>query len=436
MLPGKHRPPISGLKWFIPGMGIKRWLLLLAFGATLLGLGVVYLIIMLYRLELLPLAIYRLLTFQFLPPWARIGTAGLIGLAAIGLAALQLSKSALAPSLPTGGLPLADAVYQQRQRERGPRIVAIGGGTGLSALLRGLKKQTDNITVIITVADDGGSSGRLRRELGIPPPGDFRNCIAALADDESLVTQLFQYRFGLPPNGKSETHGELAGHSFGNLFIAAMTGISGSFESGLERSSQVLAIQGKILPSTLADVTLVADVREQKPSVGQVVHRVTGESNIPKAGRLIERVYLTPERAPAYPAATRAILTADLVVLGPGSLFTSVLPNLLVEGSRQALEATRAQVIYVCNVAEQPGETENFDIADHLRALERHIGRGIVDTVLANDTFPPLDEADKTRYVPLGQPEGLPLITRNLVDWQRPWRHDSDRLTNAILALQ
>ena len=436
MQPGKHRPPISGLKWFIPGMGIKRWLLLFAFGATLLGLGVVYLIIMLYRLELLPLAIYRLLTFQFLPPWARIGTAGLIGLAAIGLAARQLGKSALAPFFHTGGLPLADAVYQQRQRGRGPRIVAIGGGTGLSALLRGLKKRTDNITAIITVADDGGSSGRLRRELGIPPPGDFRNCIAALADDESLVTQLFQYRFGLPPNGKSGTNGELAGHSFGNLFIAAMTGISGSFEGGLERSSQVLAIQGKILPSTLADVTLVADVREQKPSAGQMVRRVTGESNIPKAGRLIERVYLRPERAPAYPAATRAILTADLVVLGPGSLFTSVLPNLLVEGIRQALETTRARVIYVCNIAEQPGETENLNIADHLQVLERHIGRNIVDTVLANDTFPPLDEADKTRHVLLGQPEGLPLITQNLVDQQRPWRHDSDKLADAILALQ
>ena len=436
MQPGKHRPPISGLKWFIPGMGIKRWLLLFAFGATLLGLGVVYLIIMLYRLELLPLAIYRLLTFQFLPPWARIGTAGLIGLAAIGLAARQLGKSALAPFFHTGGLPLADAVYQQRQRGRGPRIVAIGGGTGLSALLRGLKKRTDNITAIITVADDGGSSGRLRRELGIPPPGDFRNCIAALADDESLVTQLFQYRFGLPPNGKSGTNGELAGHSFGNLFIAAMTGISGSFEGGLERSSQVLAIQGKILPSTLADVTLVADVREQKPTADQMVRRVTGESNIPKAGRLIERVYLRPERAPAYPAATRAILTADLVVLGPGSLFTSVLPNLLVEGIRQALETTRARVIYVCNIAEQPGETENLNIADHLQVLERHIGRNIVDTVLANDTFPPLDEADKTRHVLLGQPEGLPLITQNLVDQQRPWRHDSDKLADAILALQ
>ena len=436
MQPGKHRPPISGLKWFIPGMGIKRWLLLFAFGATLLGLGVVYLIIMLYRLELLPLAIYRLLTFQFLPPWARIGTAGLIGLAAIGLAARQLGKSALAPFFHTGGLPLADAVYQQRQRGRGPRIVAIGGGTGLSALLRGLKKRTDNITAIITVADDGGSSGRLRRELGIPPPGDFRNCIAALADDESLVTQLFQYRFGLPPNRESGTNGELAGHSFGNLFIAAMTGISGSFEGGLERSSQVLAIQGKILPSTLADVTLVADVREQKPTADQMVRRVTGESNIPKAGRLIERVYLRPERAPAYPAATRAILTADLVVLGPGSLFTSVLPNLLVEGIRQALETTRARVIYVCNIAEQPGETENLNIADHLQVLERHIGRNIVDLVLANDTFPPLDKAGKTRHVLLGQPEGLPLITQNLVDQQRPWRHDSDKLADAILALQ
>jgi uncharacterized cofD-like protein len=441
MKSSRRASPAGNLKWLLPGMGVKRWLLLGAVGVTLLGLGLVYLIIVLNHRGLLPDETFRLLTLQPLSPWARIAVAGMAGLAAMGLAFWGLSRSTLAPFLQTQGIPLADAVYQRRRRRRGPHIVAIGGGTGLSALLRGLKKQTSNITAIITVADDGGSSGRLRRELGLPPPGDFRNCIAALADDESLITQLFQYRFGLPAAGDPQTNGELSGHSFGNLFIAAMTGISGSFEGGLEQSSQVLAIQGRILPSTLADVTLVADVREQShqgtiesAAADSKVHRVAGESSIPQVGRLIERVYLTPGNAPAYPAAMRAILNADLVVLGPGSLYTSVLPNLLVEGIRQALETTRARVIYVCNVATQPGETEDFDAGDHLRALERHIGHGIVDAVLANDSFPPLDEESRTVYVPVGEPRGMNLFHQDLVDRERPWRHDSDRLASAVLS--
>jgi uncharacterized cofD-like protein len=434
----------SSLKWLIPGMGVKRWLVLFAAGIALLGLGAVYLIIMLYRGGTLPEGAYRLLTLQILPPWGRVGAPILVGLLAIGIAVYRLSRSTLGPFLQTGGLPLADAVYRKRLRERGPSIVAIGGGTGLSTLLRGLKKQSCHITAIITVADDGGSSGRLRRELGLPPPGDFRNCIAALADDESLVTQLFQYRFGQPATGTPDTNPELSGHSFGNLFIAAMAGITGSFESGLEQSSQVLAIQGIILPSTLADVTLVADVREQshssgreKPApAGRQVRRVVGESRITEAGGVIERVHLDPESAPGYPAAVRAILTADLVVLGPGSLFTSVLPNLLVGGIQQALKRTRAPIIYVCNVATQPGETDGFTVSDHLQALERHIGHGIVDVVLANDTFPPLNGSSRTQYVPLGPVERIPLVARDLVDRQRPWRHNSDRLADAILSMR
>jgi uncharacterized cofD-like protein len=425
------------LKWLIPGMGVKRWLLLLAAGIALVGLGLVYWLILLERHRIIPRQLYTILTLQFLPPPVRIVTTSLVGATAVLLALRQLSRSTFAPFLKTGGIPLADAVYRQRRRGRGLHIVAIGGGTGLSALLRGLKKQTSNITAIITVADDGGSSGRLRRELGLPPPGDFRNCIAALADDESLVTKLFQYRFGLPADTDAESNGELAGHSFGNLFIAAMTGITGSFEGGLEQSSQVLAIQGNILPSTLADVTLVADVREQQEanSTGQEVHRVAGESRIPKTGRKIERVYLTPEDAPAYPAAVRAILNGDLIVLGPGSLFTSVLPNLLVGGIRQALEATRARVVYVCNVATQPGETDEMNVGDHLRALERHIGPGIVDTVIANNAFPPLEKGSLTRYVSLGAGSHTPQITLDLVDENRPWRHDSDKLANALMSL-
>lgn len=434
---------LSNLKWLIPGMRVKRWLALLAFGVALAGLGVVFIVVVLHREGILPSEAYRLLTLQFLSPWERIAVAGLVSTSAIAIAIHQLSKVALAPFLQTGGIPLAEAVYKQRRRDQGPRIVAIGGGTGLSVLLRGLKRHTSNIVAIITVADDGGSSGRLRRELGLPPPGDFRNCITALSSDEALTTRLLQYRFGLSVKGTPTSNGELSGHSFGNLFIAAMTGITGSFEKGLEESSQVLAIQGRILPSTLADVTLVAHVREQPGGAGQELpttparkaRRVAGESRIPKANGAIEQVYLMPEHPPAYPAAVRAILTADLVVLGPGSLYTSVLPNLLVEGICQALRATRAPVIYVCNVANQPGETDGFEANDYVTALERHTGPGIIDYVVAHEGPPPEADSGDTQYVRLNPVEHVELITRDLIDKEHPWRHDSRKLAKAILSI-
>ncbi len=446
------------LKWFVPGIRVKRWLALMLFGVALMGLGIVYAIIIIYRAGILPEGIYHILTIQFLSPNARMAAAMLIGAISMGLAACQLSKSVFAPFLQTGGVSLADAVYDYRRRNRGPRIVTIGGGTGLAALLRGLKHHTANTTAIITVADDGGSSGRLRRELGLPPPGDFRNCIAALSNDEALTTQLFQYRFARPANGHGGS--ELAGHSFGNLFIAAMTGVTGSFERGLEQSSEVLAIRGRILPSTLADVTLVADVREQPQDLGhkahpstiadqtahqvgpggangQAVRRVTGESRIPKANGAIERVYLDPEDAPAYPAAVRAILTADLVALGPGSLFTSVLPNLLIKEIRQALQATPAPVVFVCNVANQPGETDGYNTADHLRALEHHIGEGLIDLVLLNNAIPQNpDRVGQTEFVQHGKIDHVSLIEQDLIDRQYPWRHDSKKLAQAILSIK
>lgn len=444
------------LKWFVPGIHVKRWLVLMLLGVALMGLGVVYAIVIVYRAGLLPRSIYEILTMQFLSPNVRMMVAITVGALAVGVAARQLSKSVFGPFLQTGGVPLADALVQYRRRNRGPHIVTIGGGTGLSALLRGLKQHTANISAIITVADDGGSSGRLRRELGLLPPGDFRNCIAALSNDEALTTQLMQYRFGRPANGNG---GELAGHSFGNLFIAAMTGITGSFEQGLEQSSQVLAIRGRILPSTLADVTLVADVREQSPNMGhtapqrttiagqkelvtaaatngQQIRRVAGESRIPKANGTIERVYLDPEDAPAYPAAVRAILTADLVVLGPGSLFTSVLPNLLIKEIRQALMVTPAPVVFVCNVANQAGETDGFNTADHLQALEQHIGQEVINLVLVNNATPTdLVKVGSTEFVHQGKIEHIPVLAQDLIDKQYPWRHDSAKLARAILSV-
>ncbi len=322
-----------------------------------------------------------------------------------------------------------------------PRVVAIGGGTGLSTLLRGLKAHTPNITAIVTVADDGGSSGRLRRELGVLPPGDFRNCIAALADDEALITQLFQYRFGRG-NG-------LHGHSFGNLFITALAGVTGSFERAILEAGRVLAVRGRILPSTLEDVTLVADLREASPGDSESgnLTRIHGESAIPKAGRPIERVFLRPSGVRAYPEAVRAILQADLIIAGPGSLFTSVLPNLLVQDIRRALEAATAPKLYVCNVAMQPGETDGFDLGQHVAVLQRHVGRGLFpfvianDMVLANDQVPTNDESVDDRdsggpeMVPLRFPKdaGYQVIAAAMIDTSVPWRHDSEKLAGQVM---
>jgi uncharacterized cofD-like protein len=323
---------------------------------------------------------------------------------------------------------LGTMVKNGRGREtQAPKVVAIGGGTGLSTLLRGLKAYTPHITAIVTVADDGGSSGRLRRQLGLLPPGDFRNCIAALADDEALITQLFQYRFG---QGE-----DLNGHSLGNLFITALVAVTGSFERAILEASRVLAVQGRILPSTLEDVTLVADLQAENSAATPQLTRVQGESSIPKAGWPIERVFLRPEQVRAYPDAVRAILNADLVIAGPGSLFTSVLPNLLVHDIRQAVEASSAIKIYVCNVATQPGETDGFDVGQHVSALQRHVGRGLFPYVLANNS--PIQSVEQPQMQPvrLNYPPdgGYQVIAADVVDPAAPWRHDSEKLVTEII---
>jgi uncharacterized cofD-like protein len=424
--PGKPDKTLaSAWKWLVPGLGVKRWLVLLLFGITLLALGVAYVLVNFYREQAVPPVFYYI-TLQFLPRLARAALIGAVGVSAVVLALVQLSRSLLAPFVRPGSEPVVETVYRHRQRERGPKVVAIGGGTGLSTLLRGLKEFTSNITAIVTVADDGGSSGRLRRELGVLPPGDFRNCIAALADSEAMTTQLFQYRFNVGQG--------LDGHSFGNLFIVAMAGVTGSFESALAESSRVLAVQGRIVPSTLQDVTLMADLREEAP--GQV-SRVAGESSITRRGGSIERVYLEPGDVRAYPEAIRAILDADLLILGPGSLYTSIVPNLLVRDIAEAVRSSRALKVYVCNVATQHGETDHYSAADHVTAIERHAGPGLVNVLLANDR---LDVDFRTAGVPSGVGElVLPsgsqssrLVAADLIDVEHPWRHDSRKLAQVI----
>jgi len=344
----------------------------------------------------------------------------------VGVFALwRLNRSMLDVLRPDGGGSLVDVIYNYRYRERGPRVVAIGGGTGLPTLLRGLKQYTSNITAIVTVGDDGGSSGRLRKDFGVLPPGDFRNCIVALAEAEPLMGKLFQYRFG---RGSG-----LDGHSFGNLFIVAMSGITGNFEEGVRESSRVLAVRGQVLPSTLENVTLWAEVEGGGT--------VEGESNIRGAGVPIKRVHLRPEHVQAYPEAVKAILEAELIVVGPGSLYTSVLPNLLVEGITKALLASEGLKVYVCNVATERGETDGFGVEEHVKALLRHLPADPFDVVLANSNVD-LAIPGEWKVAPVcvdgeqkrGRTDGR-LVLADVVDASNPLRHDPDKLAQALMRL-
>lgn len=302
------------------------------------------------------------------------------------------------------------------------RVVAIGGGTGLSVLLKGLKRSDVDLAAVVTVGDDGGSSGRLRRELGLLPPGDFRSCIAALADDEALMTQLLQYRFG---------DGALGGHALGNLLLAAMADLTGSFERAVLETSRVLNIRGQIMPSTLEAVSVCAQVADGG-SEGGGSRTVRGESRVGAAGPGIRRVFLEPGAPPAYPGAVRAILAADLIVLGPGSLYTSVLPNLLVPGICQAVRASGAVKVYVCNVASQAGETDGYSVQEHAAAIEENVGPGTFHYVLANNCWP---DGARVAYVrpESGRALGQALVLADLVDERVPWRHDSAKLGRALL---
>jgi uncharacterized cofD-like protein len=417
--------------WLFPGIHIKRWLLLLTFGVATIGLGLGYILRNIYYTWDFPQAIYYL-TLQFLPRWWRALLFGLGGGGLVAYSVFKLNQSILEAFRAPGQSSLAEVVHDRWQRGRGPKVVAIGGGTGLSTLLRGLKEHTSNITAIVTVADDGGSSGRLRQELGVLPPGDIRSCIVALADEESTITKLFQYRF--------QEGSELNGHSFGNLFIAAMAGVTGNFERAVLESSRVLAVEGRILPSTLSSVTLCADLRKEVwAEEGAQALQVKGESQIPEARLPIERVHLEPEGAPACWDAVAALQEADLILLGPGSLYTSIMPNLLVEDITRALKASSALKVYICNVATQLGETEGYSVADHVQALETHIGPEGFDLVLANGNlelgFPPEWTIGPVALDDEALPPHYELATADLIDGERPWRHDPAKLADSVMEL-
>ncbi len=413
---GQGSPAASSSGWAVfarlmrIGLGIKRWLLIGGLGIGVCAVGITFV-----TKNLLSLNAPNVL------PWHMEGI--LVFAAGVGL--IMLAMYGLYRSL--GPLllryqsinQLARTVYTRRSLERGPRVVAIGGGTGLSVLLSGLKAYTDNITAIVTVADDGGSSGRLRRELGVMPPGDFRNCLVALSDDEGLVAELFQYRFD-QGNG-------LEGHSFGNLFIAAMTGVTGSFEQALFESSKVLAVHGRIIPATWGHLDLTAILSD-----GTHVH---GESNIAVAGGSVAEVHIEPADSQVNPEAIDAINQADLILVGPGSLYTSIMPNLLVPGITEALKASSAQTMYVCNVATEDGETGGFTMTDHVRALQRHTFPTIADWVIANGNLAEPGAQFNSQAVPPSEGD-LPdvrVVTADLIDPGHPLRHDAERLARVVI---
>jgi uncharacterized cofD-like protein len=425
-----HRKTWQGVwrlfQWFAPGLGVKRWFFVLLAGITFSGVGLAILLLDVYRnfpdSWLLPIVSF--VSLRFLPRLVRILIFGAVGLGMMALGLWGLNRSLLVPFL-RPGTRLVDQVAEFRRRERGPRVVVIGGGHGIATVLRGLKEHTNNLTAIVSVADDGGSSGELRRNLGIPPPGDIRNCLAALSDDEALLTRLFQYRFGADTG--------LAGHSFGNLFISALVDITGSFEQAVSESGRALSVHGRVLPSTLHNVKLVADV--QLPHALTEV-RVEGESQIPRTAGHVQRVWLEPNDAPAFPAVIQAILSADLIVVGPGSLYTSILPNLLVRDVLEAIRVCRGVKVFITNIATQPGETEAYTTSDHVRSVEEVIGADIFDIIVCNSwydsEFGGTAQWVRMDTIMLRDPR---LYQADLADHHEPFRHDAVKLGQTLIDL-
>lgn len=399
------------LKWLYPGMKVKRWIFISGIGVILVAIGS-----MIWMLEKFP-GSRPLGIFVFV-----------LGALVIIYGIKRMVKSFITVFLPKREKELVDIVYHHRQLEKGPKIVVVGGGTGLSVLLHGLKEQSSNISAIVTVADDGGSSGRLREQFDILPPGDIRNCLVALADAEPLMRDLFQFRFG--------NESELKGHSFGNLFITALSKITGDFEKAVKESSKVLAIRGRVIPSTFDKVQLVAEHQN-----GQ---KTKGETKIVEQHFPIRRVFLDPANCRPSKESFEAIDEADIIVLGPGSLYTSVIPNLLVSGISERIARSRAPKVYVCNVMTQSGETDNYTAFDHLNTIITHTRPDIVNHCIINtgavppqllkkyeeeDAYPVLADSDRVIE------KGYTIIEDDVVSIEDYVRHDSKKLAKIIVDL-
>lgn len=417
-------------KWLSPGLFIKRWLFISLTGTILLLLGLAIWVKLtpVNRLIGLLSQLLELIT-RLIPSYVSGPLAIIIGLFLLLWGQSRTVNSITQALQPDSEHELVDVLLTHRRLNRGPKIVAIGGGTGLSTLLRGLKQYSANITAIVTVADDGGSSGRLRREIGVLPPGDIRNCLAALADEEKLLTELFQYRF--------KAGDGLNGHSFGNLFLTVMTEITGDLERAIAASSKVLAVRGKVLPATLSDVRLWAELTDGR--------LIKGESKITQANGKISQIGCDPPNPPALPAAIRAIEEADCIIIGPGSLYTSVIPNLLVPSIREAIAKVKVPRIYICNIMTEVGETDDYTVSDHLRTIDRVCGKKVFDAVLVQKMPPSALSlkqyaAENCHPVYLDREEisrlGCLLVLANVMNENEETgyvRHDPQRLARVLL---
>lgn len=421
------------LKWLYPGMKFKRWLVLFAVGVLALCTGLTILFNYKY-IGNLEEAIFRTVylwtgSYDYMVNAAfGIGTVS-VGLVLMLIAIKQTIRSIIGVLLPDGSEKLVDMIFAERKLSRGPNVAVIGGGTGLSVLLRGIKTVTKNVTAIVTVADDGGSSGRLREDLGILPPGDLRNCLVALAETEPLMEKLFQHRFG--------GRGDLAGHSFGNLFIAAMTEtVGGNMEEALKASRKILAVRGQVVPATNTGVKLMARLEDGRT--------IEGESRIPLSGSPIDRVYLEPADARPVQSALDAIEEAQIIFLGPGSLYTSVMPNLLIDGMADALRKSKAAKVYICNVMTQPGETDGFTVSTHVKAIFDHAGEGVIDYVVVNGSRisaevceiyakegaePVMVDKEMTEKL------GVKVLEADLISQSNLARHDPQKLSQMIVSM-
>lgn len=420
------------MKWLHPGLHIKRWLFLFGLGMMCSSFGIILTFNYQWLGELEEWAFRLLYEMTGHYNYTILASLGvlviLLGLVVMAWATQRLIRTMIGVVMPGESENLSDLIFSNLQLSKGPKVVVIGGGTGLSVMLRGLKAKTYNLTAVVTVADDGGSTGRIRQDLDIIAPGDLRNCLVALADKEGLMEKLFAHRFG--------GSGNLTGHSFGNLFIAALIEVLGDVEEAMDATSKVLRVRGKVIPSSAEKIRLNAEMTD-----GRIVE---GESQIPHAHGKIKRVFTTPEHPKAIQSAVRAIQEADAIVLGPGSLYTSIMPNLCVPDIVQAVRTSKAPKIYICNVMTQPGETDDYTVSDHVKAINRQVGGRVIDFVIANNGD--VDPDVLQRYVATGSHSviidkkevsqaGATLILSDLINKENSATHDTKKLANVLFDL-
>lgn len=423
------------IKLLLPGIRLKRWVLMFFIGIVSF---IVFLLItfgdefnrfiLLVNRQLSNL--FNLSLTQYYPKLIIELVLFLVAAVFILFSSTHLLKFLVNALIPEKKGKIANLLYKHAELENAPKVVVIGGGTGLNSILSGLKNYTNNITAIVSVSDEGGSSRKLRYEFGVLPPGDIRNCIVALSGSEPLMAKLLDYRF---KEGKG-----LKGHSFGNLLITALTKITGSFDRAVIETGKILAIRGKVLPVTLTQARLCAELEngkmiEQEPNV---------EAHKTKYKSEIKRLFFKPSNVKAYPKSVEAIKKADIIVLGPGSLYTSILPNLLVKGIPEAIKSSKGKKIYVCNVMTQPGETDDYAASEHVKKVIQYLGKGVLDHVVVNVEKAPeelyrryrKEGANRVKYDAENFKEfNVKVIEADLITKENLLRHDPEKLARAVL---